>query len=753
MTISLSQRIIGGVGIILMIFTGISVFAVAAIISVGASLSGYVSKSNEVTVANAISAEVLVTRLAAQEYIVNLSPDKAAQVRKTISDVQKMSASAASQASSNDNAARQFGAVNKDAKLYSEVFEGVVQTQTSRGEGIRKAADLSSSIRSSLLKLSEALLEGGDAGEVYHVAKAQEHLLLSRTFFEQLPQGSSQGIFENSIGNLGLAIAEIESIPAERAGPSGLDLATDAVVNLKELVEVVEALQGISEELETVQDQTLSAIGAKMNAALQGLIERAVVQRDNVGAGGISKAEHSERLIVLIAGAGVVIGLIMSVLFARYFSKPVKDILLGLDALSSGDLSVDIRESGRRDEVGQTERALCRVAEKLRRNAEATSEIADGNLMVLLPEYAESDQFGQALARMQSELRATIDEVRSGADVVSRGAQQMSLTTDQLNDGVKQQASAAQQAAAAVEEMTANISQSADNAAQTEKIANQSAGEAQKSGETVGRAVEAMKTIAEKINIVQEIARQTDLLALNAAVEAARAGEHGKGFAVVASEVRKLAERSQEAAQEIGALSAQTVTVSGEAGQMLEQLVPNIQRTADLVQEISAATREQNIGADQINEAIRNLDGSIQKNAAASGEAAETSNLLAGNAGALVEAVSRYRITNSESVCLQGLPAREGRSRQGDHATQSSVTSPVSRLTDSTPVPEPAPEPVKPSNQQEKKVLAFEAANDHRAVLEHTNVTEDGSEILSDGFELDLGVDEVSDEDFQAYQG
>jgi methyl-accepting chemotaxis protein len=199
-----------------------------------------------------------------------------------------------------------------------------------------------------------------------------------------------------------------------------------------------------------------------------------------------------------------------------------------------------------------------------------------------------------------------------------------------------------------MEQMASNIKQNADNATQTEKIARQSAVDAQKSGEAVDRAVQAMQTIAERIIIVQEIARQTDLLALNAAVEAARAGEHGKGFAVVASEVRKLAERSQTAATEIGAVSTQTVKAAQEAGTMLSQLVPDIKKTAELVTEISAACREQDIGADQINQAIQQLDKVTQQNASASEEMSATSEELAAQAEQLQSSIAYFRIeTNS----------------------------------------------------------------------------------------------------------
>jgi methyl-accepting chemotaxis protein len=194
-----------------------------------------------------------------------------------------------------------------------------------------------------------------------------------------------------------------------------------------------------------------------------------------------------------------------------------------------------------------------------------------------------------------------------------------------------------------MEQMSANIKQNADNAGQTEKIARASAKSADESGAAVNRAVTAMQTIAEKITIVQEIARQTDLLALNAAVEAARAGEHGRGFAVVASEVRKLAERSQAAAAEIGTVSTQTVKAAQEAGEMLVRLVPDIRKTADLVSEISAACREQDVGAEQINQAIQQLDKVTQQNASASEQMSATSEELAAQAEQLQAAIGYFR--------------------------------------------------------------------------------------------------------------
>jgi len=209
-----------------------------------------------------------------------------------------------------------------------------------------------------------------------------------------------------------------------------------------------------------------------------------------------------------------------------------------------------------------------------------------------------------------------------------------------------------------MEQMAANIKQTADNAGQTEKIARQSAKDAQMSGEAVVKTVKAMQTIAGKITIIQEIARQTDLLALNAAVEAARAGEHGKGFAVVASEVRKLAERSQRAATEISALSGETVGVAVQAGEMLNRLVPDIRKTADLVEEISTACREQDVGADQINVAIQQLDKVIQQNAAASEQMSATSAELSAQAEQLQQMIGFFQLERTAPVARPQLTAR-----------------------------------------------------------------------------------------------
>ena len=258
---------------------------------------------------------------------------------------------------------------------------------------------------------------------------------------------------------------------------------------------------------------------------------------------------------------------------------------------------------------------------------------------------------------MLDKLAGVVSEAMSAAQNVSAGSQQLSASAEQLSQGATEQASSTEEASSSMEEMASNVKQNSDNASQTEKIARQSAQDAEASGQAVSRAVKAMETIADKITIVQEIARQTDLLALNAAVEAARAGEHGRGFAVVASEVRKLAERSQAAAAEIGTLSSDTVRSAQEAGAMLVKLVPDIKRTADLVAEITAASREQDVGATQINQAIQQLDQVTQQNAAASEEVSATSEELTAQAEQLQRTISYFRIGANRGARPTGVDA------------------------------------------------------------------------------------------------
>jgi methyl-accepting chemotaxis protein len=279
-------------------------------------------------------------------------------------------------------------------------------------------------------------------------------------------------------------------------------------------------------------------------------------------------------------------------------------------------------------------------------------QVADGDLSqtVDVKGRHEIADLLNAQNGMVIKLRDTVENVSSAVRNLAAGADQMANTSESLSEGASVQAGSTEQVSAAVEQMSANISASSDNAISTEEMARRAASEAQRSGVAVTDAVKAMKTIGERINVLQEIARQTDLLALNAAVEAARAGEHGRGFAVVASEVRKLAENSQQAAAEISQLSNQTVKTATTAGEMLDELVPTIEKTSTLVSEITGAARELAIGSTQINESVQRLDGVTQENTSASEEMSSAATQLSSQAEQLADVISFFRVTDEGPV-------------------------------------------------------------------------------------------------------
>lgn len=286
----------------------------------------------------------------------------------------------------------------------------------------------------------------------------------------------------------------------------------------------------------------------------------------------------------------------------------------------------------------------------LKTAAAAVGEIARGDFRTAIEAHGR-DEIGQMLLGMQEMARSLsqiIGEVRAGADALTSASAQLSATSQTVSQGTSEQASSVQETTASLEQMTASITQNAENSRQTEQMAVKGARDAEASEKAVKETATAMNDIAEKVSIIEEIAYQTNLLALNAAIEAARAGEHGKGFAVVASEVRKLAERSQAAAKEIRSLAASSVKVAETAGSLLSQLTPAIRKTADLVQEVAAASAEQASGVTQISRAMGQVEQVTQRNASASEELASTAEEVASQAEALKQTMAFFHIDASQ---------------------------------------------------------------------------------------------------------
>lgn len=335
--------------------------------------------------------------------------------------------------------------------------------------------------------------------------------------------------------------------------------------------------------------------------------ENTALQEENITAASAAASKGYDsafQLMLTLASVAIVFGALLAWFLTRSITGPVNQALKVANHLAEGDLTVRI-DSVSKDETGQ---------------------------------------MLQAMSNMISKLSVVVADVNGGAQNLASASEEVSATAQSLSQAASEQAAGVEETSASIEQMTSSIAQNTENAKVTDGMASQAAKQAVEGGESVAATVAAMKQIAKKIGIIDDIAYQTNLLALNAAIEAARAGEHGKGFAVVAAEVRKLAERSQIAAQEIGEVASSSVELAEKAGKLLDEIVPSIKKTSDLVQEITAASEEQSSGAGQINSAISQLNQTTQQNASSSEELAATSEEMSRQAEQLQQTMSFFKV-------------------------------------------------------------------------------------------------------------
>jgi len=346
---------------------------------------------------------------------------------------------------------------------------------------------------------------------------------------------------------------------------------------------------------------------ATLQAAIDKLVEVKVGLSKQTADSNAAAGSRATLVMAVVIVAGAIAAVVVALLLSRSITTPITRVVAFTKAMAKGDLTLVVHDD-------------------------------------MLKRTDEMGELAAAFKDMQESLRGIVGGIMSASGQVSQGSVQISTTAQEMSQGAAEQAANTEEISSSIEEMAATIKQNSDNALATESIAVKTSKDAEEGGKAVEESVGAMNLIAEKIGIIEEIARQTNLLALNAAIEAARAGEAGKGFAVVASEVRKLAERSQNASGEITKLSKDTVETVRRAGEIIQVIVPDIKKTASLVQEIAAASKEQGSGIEQINKAMMQLDTVVQQNASASEELASMSEELSGQSEQLAAACEFFKV-------------------------------------------------------------------------------------------------------------
>ncbi len=606
----LSAKLMVGFGSVLGLLLILAAISFWALENANEGFTQYRGLARDTNLSGRLQANMLMVRMNVKDFIIT---GKNEELKHYNDYYKKMSGflSEAMQEIKKPERARLISAANERVSAYGKAFDEVIKFRGERNHYVNDAlGPIGGQMESKLTRILETAERDNDMEAAVQVGHAMRNLLLGRLYVAKFLDDNSQGSVDRVHSEM-LALDKIfEELDRNLQNPERRKLLAE-IIGLKEkYVASFDSLSKIIFTRNNVIINKLDVLGPEIAQDIEDVKLSVLADQEILGPQLQAANDQAITMAIVISIIALAVGVMTALYIIRTVSRQLgsdpAEIAVVARSIASGDLDLKFNEP-------------------------ATGVY--GNMK-----------------DMAMQLTQVVSDVREGSTNVASGSTQLSASAEGLSQGATEQAASIEEVSASIEQMASNIQQNTNNAQTTENIAIKSAEDARESGAAVNEAVSAMKNIAEKISIIEEIARQTNLLALNAAIEAARAGEHGKGFAVVAAEVRKLAERSGNAAGEISELSSTTVSVAEKAGEMLEKLVPNIQKTAELVQEISSASAEQNSGADQISKAISQLDSVIQQNASASEEMASTSEELSAQSQQLESTMSFFKVNGHGGI-------------------------------------------------------------------------------------------------------